>query len=258
MSSGFGDVAVLEGGLDAWRQAGLAVETVERELAGGSRAPGELAPREPAAVALPSLAERFALEGTLPARRRLTTLFVDIAGSTRLITHHPPETVLALVQRFLGLVTDVALAYCGDVKDYEGDGALLYFESTPEATRAALAIQAALARGQCDTGAATTPRVAARLSLTVGDVVIGIVGSSIRQAIALVGPSVTMGSRLLRRIEPGGIVASGEVVEILGAEASELAARFQPLDATFEVPGMEGLAISTWVVPVAAAARAAA
>ena len=57
-------------------------------------------------------------------RRRLTTLFVDIAGSTSLLVHHPPEVVLSVVQGFMTLVTEVASSHAGTVKDFEGDGAL--------------------------------------------------------------------------------------------------------------------------------------
>ena len=77
-----------------------------------------------------------------PVRRRLTTLFVDIAGSTSLLIHHPPEVVLAVVQGFMTLVTEVASAHAGTVKDFEGDGALLYFASVKNAVRAALARRA--------------------------------------------------------------------------------------------------------------------
>ena len=62
--------------------------------------------------ALPSLAERRLRDGKLSTRVRLATLFVDIAGSTRLLAHHPAETVLACIQRFMRLVAEVALAYC--------------------------------------------------------------------------------------------------------------------------------------------------
>ncbi len=75
-------------------------------------------------------------------RRRLATLFVDIAGSTRLVVRHPPETVLGVVQCFAGLVSDVALAHGGQVKDFEGDGVLRYFESVVDAAAAALATTA--------------------------------------------------------------------------------------------------------------------
>src|SRR4030095_11445118 len=87
---------------------------------------------------------------TLPMRRRLTTLFVDITGSTGLLIHHPPEVVLGIVQGFMTLVTAVATSHAGTVKDFEGDGALVYFASVKNAVRAALAIQRKLADGHCD------------------------------------------------------------------------------------------------------------
>ena len=66
-----------------------------------------------------------------PMRRRLAaTVFVDIAGSTSLLVHHPPEVVLGVVQGFMRLVTQVATAYAGSVKDFEGDGALLMLRSS--------------------------------------------------------------------------------------------------------------------------------
>jgi class 3 adenylate cyclase len=247
--SGFTRTAVLAGGLAAWRAAGLPMAGADdgaRDGRGGL-APRD-GPRDVLASFLPSLAERYRTAGTLPTRRRLTTLYVDIAGSTRLLARNPPEEVLNVVQRFLGLVTEVALAYCGDVKDYEGDGALLYFESTAEAVRAALAIRAALAGGWCDARCEHAPRIEARMSLTVGDVVIGVVGTAMRRAIALVGPSVSVGSRLLKQVSPGGIIASGEVVDGLGETAPDLAAEFTLVDPAFAVPGADGITVATWVV----------
>jgi class 3 adenylate cyclase len=47
---------------------------------------------------------------------------MDIAGSTRLVVHHEPETVLGVVQCFAELVSDIALAHRGHVKDFEGAG----------------------------------------------------------------------------------------------------------------------------------------
>ncbi len=244
-NQGFARLSILEGGLKGWREAGFPVGTLRIDAAAANDDPAE-----PAVVSsdllsfVPSLTDRYLLDGGLPARRRLATLFVDIAGSTLLLSHHSPETVLAVVQRFMRLVTEVALAYCGDVKDFEGDGALLYFESTLEATQAALAIRDALGRGRCS----REIQISARMSLTVGDVVLGVVGSTMRQAVSLVGPSVSVGARLLRQIEPGGIIATGEVVEDLRAEAPELAAQFVPREATFEVPGTDGMVVSTYVI----------
>jgi class 3 adenylate cyclase len=190
-----------------------------------------------------------------PVRRRLSTLFVDIAGSTSLLVHHPPEVVLSVVQGFMGLVTEVASAHAGSVKDFEGDGALIYFASVKNAVRAALAIQARLTDGRCDVACGDGPGIRARMSVTVGDVVVGPVGSSTRQGIALVGPSVNIGARLLKHAPLGAIIASGAVLSDL-QDAPRLADEFHPLDAAFEVPGADGMTIATYVVPPAPAVAA--
>ena len=65
---------------------------------------------------------------------------------------------------------------------------------------------------------------------------------------SLIGPSVSVGARLLKQIEPGGIIAIAEVVEGLRAEAPELAAQFRLRDAAFEVPGADGIVVATYVI----------
>jgi class 3 adenylate cyclase len=195
------------------------------------------------------------LDAAAPVRRRLATLFVDIAGSTSLLVHHPPEVVLGVVQGFMGLVTEVAFAHAGLVKDFEGDGALIYFASVKNAVRAALAIQTRLADGRCDVACGDGPGIRARMSVTVGDVVVGTVGSSTRQGIALVGPSVNIGARLLKHAPLGALIASGAVLADL-RDAPSLADEFHPLDAAFEVPGADGMTIATYVVPPAPAVAA--
>ena len=225
---------MLRNGLAGWRQAGFATQPLVTDD-----------PRSAAGdAALPSLAERHLREGRLPTRVRLATLFVDIAGSTRLLAHHPPETVLACIQQFMRLATEVALAYCGDVKDFEGDGVLLYFESASEAVEAALVIRAALASGVCDVACP----MSARMSVTVGEVVLGVVGSKQRHAVALVGPSVSVGARLLKHIPPGGVIATGEVVEAVRSEMPRLARDFRLLDPAFEVPASDGIVTATWAI----------
>jgi len=191
---------------------------------------------------LPGLVDRYVQHGDSPMHCRLTTLFVDMAGSTSLYAHHSSGTVLRLIQRFMRVVTESALAHRGDVKDFEGDGALLYFACTACACEAALAIQAALASeaGEGSHG------MRARMSLTVGQVVLGMVGSRQRKAMALVGPSVPLGARLLKHISPGAIIASGAVVEELRADAPGLAALFELLDPACSIPGAEPMTVTTY------------
>ncbi|HWO72581.1 MAG TPA: adenylate/guanylate cyclase domain-containing protein, partial [Dehalococcoidia bacterium] len=177
-------------------------------------------------------------------RRRLAPLFVDIAGSTRLIARHPPETVLGVVQCFAGLVADIALAHGGQVKDFEGDSVLLYFESAAEAAGAALAIRAALDQERCEAGCGHGPGASVRMSLTLGEVAIGAVEPTANSALALVGPSVNIGARLLKAVAPGGIAASAEMLAALTSEAPALATRFRLLDRTFEIPGGDGITVA--------------
>jgi len=116
---------------------------------------------------------RPSVRETSAIRRRVAILFVDIAGSTSLLMHHPPAVVLGVVQGSMTLVTAMASGHAGTVKDFEGDGALLYFASTKNAVRAALAIQRRLAEGRWDMACGEGPGIAARMSITVGDVVVG-------------------------------------------------------------------------------------
>jgi class 3 adenylate cyclase len=196
---------------------------------------------------LPSMSE------AAPIRRRLATLFVDIAGSTSLLAHHPPEAVLDVVQGFMILVTEVATAHRGTVKDFEGDGALLYFASVKNAVAAALTIQRRLADGRCDIACGDGPGIAARMSITVGEIVVGVVGSPKRHGIALIGPSVNIGARLLKHAPPGGIIVSGEVFEELQRRAPQMADDLHLLDTAVIVPGAEGMTVATYVVPPAPA-----
>jgi class 3 adenylate cyclase len=181
-------------------------------------------------------------------RRRLATLFVDIAGSTRLVMRHPPETVLGVVQCFAGLVTDIALRFRGHVKDFEGDGVLFYFESAVDAAEAAIAIHSALERERCNSGCGDGPGASVRMSLTLGELAIGFVGPAASRAVALIGSSLNVGARLLKMVPPGGIAASEEMVAVLAREAPALAEQFRLLDHAFEIPGGDGMTVAVYAL----------
>ncbi len=256
----------MQGSLQAWQQAGYPMVSVgtgehpvrdaqaEEAPAPPRRSASTLAsPGEPAVPPRPAhahtflagLAHHYLAQQHLPVRKELTVLFVDIADSTATVLQQPPEVALALVQRFMELVTEVALAHCGDVKDYEGDGALLYFESVPEATQAAVAIRNALAHAQ---PAGQAP-LRARLSLNVGSIIVGVIGSALRRAVALIGPSIHIASRLLKHIPPGGIIATEAVVERLRQEAPALAQRFEVWDPCLVLKGVEEECVTAFHIP---------
>jgi class 3 adenylate cyclase len=257
-AEGFASASALRGGLIAWEQAGY--PTVPFRLEQTFTADEEAKKTESSTVAalpvtspvtshahtfLSGLVEAYAAQQGAPVRKELTVLFVDIAESTVAVATQLPETTLAQVQHFMEVVTEIALAHCGDVKDYEGDGALLYFDSVVEAAQATLAIRQKLARTQ----EGQTAPVRARFSLNVGDVVIGVIGTALRRSVALIGPSINLAARLLKQIPPGGIIATDAVVEHLRRESPELAARFVLWKTDLELKGFTAERVTAFHVP---------
>jgi class 3 adenylate cyclase len=228
--------------------AALFHDTRCRGLRGGrSRTDQRLLPgRAETHPFLPGLVEYSLTQQQLPTIQEIAVLFVDIADSTRTVLRQPPEKALALVQRFMSIVTDVALAHCGDVKDYEGDGAFLYFPSIAQAAQAALAIRTILGKEQLT----SDPFLRARLSLNVGEVVIGVIGSPQRRSVALIGPAVSLAARLLKQIPPGGIIAPRAAVEKLQQEAPDLAGHFQVWGECLTLKGFEEECVTAYRLPV--------
>jgi class 3 adenylate cyclase len=165
----------------------------------------------------------------------MVILFVDMAQSTALLYQHSAEEVLALTQAFMEEVTEITVAYCGDVKDFEGDGALLYFEDVGEAVPAAFALRDALLAKRQAYPALPLPR----LSLNLGPLVIGIIGSRFRQSIAMIGPALTIAARLLKHAPPGSIIATAALLHAIRQVRPELAARFRPGEQVLRLEGIE-------------------
>jgi class 3 adenylate cyclase/rhodanese-related sulfurtransferase len=233
LQAGYQDVHLLEGGLPAWNRAGLPL---------GSLGPASSVPRwmpvRPlrGAGATRLIAETALLAGkALPLRRDMAMLFVDMVGSTPLLLRLLPEDMLALVQDFMETVVEVAVHHCGDVHDFQGDGAMLYFPGPGEAVPAAFNLQSALAARHAVN--ALLPE--ARCALDYGPLVIGRIGTADRRSLSFIGPSVNTAARILPLAPPGGIIATAAVVEAARLTDPDLAERFQPLPGKHRLKGFE-------------------
>jgi class 3 adenylate cyclase len=258
LQAGFRNVAVLRGGLDAWTAAGFPVAPLPSSEGAAAIAWRETTPEELAQVPadatppgeslfLPRIAGQSFLEGLdLPLRREMAVLFVDMVGSTRLVFERSPEEVLAVMQAFLELVLDVGAYHCGDVHDFEGDGALLYFEGAGEAVPAAFRLRDALARRRQEVPGLPLPR----LSLDAGPIVIGVVGTRFRKTVSLVGPSLHTAARILKLAPPGGISATETVVAQARVANPRLAREFQPMPSVPPHLEAELGPLRVWVAPV--------
>lgn len=253
--AGFRDVSVLVGGLDAWLDAGqplAAIGTIEpgadwRDLVPEVQAPAAGRSVEgPMEGLVPLMAEQTFLSGVeLPVQREMAVLFVDMVDSTRLLFRHPPRQVLSLIQAFMEIVVDVAIHHCGDVKDFEGDGAMLFFAGPGEAVPAAFELRAALNARRRE-----LPELPqARFALDQGPLVIGTVGTRFRRALSFVGPSVNIAARILKLGPPGSIIATERVIMHSRELDPDLAARFTALPEKQALKGIESGPVEVYVSP---------
>jgi class 3 adenylate cyclase len=125
-------------------------------------------------------------------RRQLTVLFCDLVDSTVLARQLDPEELREVVWAYQDTCARVIARYDGHIAQYLGDGLLVYFgypqaheDDAQRAVRAGLGMIEAV--GQLNTRLAQAQRVrlAIRLGVHTGVVVVGEVGDSGRQE----GPS---------------------------------------------------------------------
>lgn len=247
LAAGYQDVAVLEGGLPQWIDQGFPLSSVD--ISSRIRVTWMSAPKANTASGGTSLLAEsaFLLGETFPLQRSMAVLFVDMVNSTRLLFSHPPEEVLRLVQLFMQSVVDVAVQHCGDVHDFEGDGAMLYFAGAGESVPAAFELRRAL-QAQRE----QEPNLPqARFALDAGQLVVGYIGTRERQSLAFIGPCVNAAARILKLAPPGGIVATQTVVEHAQRTDPDHAETFHALPEKqllkgFDVPVSVYLSSSTW------------
>jgi adenylate cyclase len=152
----------------------------------------------------PTLVDRVMHEGTgvlAPAQREVTILFSDIRGFTTLSENQPPQKVLALLDSYLGLMSQVVRAHGGMVNKFLGDGMLACWGvPTPSSTHAADAMRAALEmrRRLEEFNAARAPESPLRMGigLHTGVVAAGMLGGSEQSEYTVIGDAVNLASRI--------------------------------------------------------------
>ncbi|WP_160165518.1 adenylate/guanylate cyclase domain-containing protein [Conexibacter woesei] len=171
--------------------------------------------------------------------RRLdaTVLFCDLRGFTTLAERLEAEQVIAVLNRYLTLVSGEVLDRGGTVVSYQGDGMMAVFGAPlPQGDHAARALSAARAifdgalprfnAWLLEERLADAP-LAAGIGINSGPVMSGIVGSERRVEYAAVGDATNVAARLqaLGRDLPGELFVSASTVDALGGAAAAAAAR---------------------------------
>src|SRR5918911_635441 len=148
-------------------------------------------------------------------RRQLTVMFCDLVDSTRLASQLDPEDYRALVRAYQQTCATVIQPFNGHIAQYLGDGLLVYFgypqaheDDAQRAGRAGLSILDAMralsGRLAHDKGV----RVAVRLGIHTGLVVVGAMGGGDRQEQLALGETPNVAARIQGLAAPDTVVIS--------------------------------------------------
>jgi class 3 adenylate cyclase len=141
--------------------------------------------------------------------REAAVLFVDLIGSTALASERDPAEVMGLLNRYFGIVVDVAHKHSGWVNKFEGDGALCVFGAPGDIDDpAGCALSAA--REMSERLRAELPELDAAIGVSAGRVVAGNVGHRDRFEYTVIGDPVNEAARLtqLAKSTDGHVLAS--------------------------------------------------
>src|SRR5262245_53685631 len=215
------------------------VEHAEGEPDPASPVPSAVPLHEPVAP-LP-----VALSSPEAERRRLTVLFCDLVDSTALAGCLDPEDLREVVRAYHQTCAAVIHQYDGYIAQYLGDGMLVYFgyplaheDDAQRAVRTGLGILHAI--DPLNTRLTLPPgdRLAVRLGIHTGLVVVGEVGAGARQEPLALGETPNLAARLQAIAAPNTLVVSGATWQLLGGFFAcqalgpvHLHGRTQPLEA---------------------------
>jgi class 3 adenylate cyclase/predicted ATPase len=161
--------------------------------------------------------EKMAEQEQLPnaERRHLTVFFCDLVESTALSEQLDPEDLGQLIAAYHATCTEVIERFHGHVAQYQGDGVLAYFgyphalgDDTVQAVRAGLDVVRAVAGLAGTRLEGGDVRLAARVGIDTGVVVVSEMGAGERRHSIAVGDTVNMAARLEKLADPESVVVS--------------------------------------------------
>jgi class 3 adenylate cyclase len=155
-------------------------------------------------------------------RRQLTVMFCDLVDSTKLSSQLDPEDYREVVRSYQSACTEVIQRYDGHIAQYLGDGLLVYFgypiaheEDAQRAMHTGLGIIEAIgnlnARLEQDKGI----RLAIRLGIHTGLVVVGEMGGAGRQEQLALGEVPNVASRIQGMAEADTLVISSSTYQLI-------------------------------------------
>jgi predicted ATPase/class 3 adenylate cyclase len=148
-------------------------------------------------------------------RRHLTVLFCDLVDSTALASAIDPEDLRTVIQAYHVTCAEVIQRFDGHIAQYLGDGMLVYFgypqaheDDAQRAVRTGLGIVKALDVLRQRLAQEQGIRLAVRVGIHTGLVVVGVIGSGGRQEQLALGDTPNIAARLQSLATPDTVLIS--------------------------------------------------
>ncbi len=167
-------------------------------------------------------------------RTEITTLFADIRGFTSLSERCDPETLVSVLNHYLGAATEAVLEEEGTIDKFIGDAIMAFFNAPitqPDhqlrAVRSALHMREAI--NAIHDEFPPDLRLSLGIGIHTGEAVLGLIGTQKRMEYTAIGDSVNIAKRLQENAAPGQILISAQALE--GVKHSINARPIPPLQA---------------------------
>jgi class 3 adenylate cyclase/predicted ATPase len=155
-------------------------------------------------------------------RHQLTVLFCDLVDSTALAGQLDPEDLREVVRAYQHTCTEVIDHFDGHIAQYLGDGLLVYFgypvaheDDALRAVRAGLAMIEAIGRLNRRLEQGQGVRLALRLGIHTGLVVVGEMGAGARHESLALGETPNLAARLQGLAAPDTVVFSATTFRLI-------------------------------------------
>jgi len=155
-------------------------------------------------------------------RRQLTVLFCDLVDSTALASRLDPEDLRVVVRAYQATCAEVVQRFDGHIAQYLGDGLLVYFgypraheDTVQRAVRSGLGMVEAVRTLNTRLEREYRVRLAVRLGIHTGLVVVGEIGSGERQEQLALGETPNIAARLQGLAAPDTVVISAETAQLI-------------------------------------------
>ncbi|HEX7999360.1 MAG TPA: adenylate/guanylate cyclase domain-containing protein [Pyrinomonadaceae bacterium] len=156
--------------------------------------------------------EKFQLGGV---NKRVTVLFCDVRGFTRLAQHARPDTIVDLLNILFTAIAAEIFAYHGTLNKYIGDGLMALFgaplggeHDAANAVSAAIAMQRRVKDVNEQLKAKNLPTVQLGIGINTGEATVGVIGAHQRSEYTAIGNTVNIASRIEGIAQPGQILVT--------------------------------------------------